>query len=131
MKLSDSVSSTSGTSGGIAATPAAVKSAYDLANTANNKTLAGWAWGTGSISTTKAYLQIRIVEVGIAYNSSTTKTFTKFPNGAIIGIPKIYQPGFAAGSSVNVQSLSNGSVTVYQYNTQSASLTVQVVIFGY
>lgn len=32
LKLSDSTSSTSGTSGGIAATPSAVKSAYDLAN---------------------------------------------------------------------------------------------------
>ena len=35
VKLSDSTSSTSGASAGIAATPAAVKSAYDLANTAN------------------------------------------------------------------------------------------------
>lgn len=34
VKLSDSTSSTSSTSGGIAATPKAVKSAYDLANTA-------------------------------------------------------------------------------------------------
>lgn len=32
LKLSDSTSSTSGTSGGIAATPSAVKAAYDLAN---------------------------------------------------------------------------------------------------
>lgn len=35
VKLSDSTSSTSGTSGGIAATPSAVKTAYDLANQAN------------------------------------------------------------------------------------------------
>lgn len=35
VKLSASTSSTSGVSGGIAATPSAVKSAYDLANTAN------------------------------------------------------------------------------------------------
>ena len=35
VKLSASTSSTSGTGGGIAATPSAVKSAYDLANTAN------------------------------------------------------------------------------------------------
>ncbi len=34
VKLSDATDSTSGTSGGVAATPAAVKSAYDLANTA-------------------------------------------------------------------------------------------------
>lgn len=41
LKLSASTSSTSGESGGIAATPSAVKSAYDLANTANtNATLA-------------------------------------------------------------------------------------------
>ena len=37
VKLSDSTTSTSGTSSGIAATPAAVKAAYDLANTANTK----------------------------------------------------------------------------------------------
>lgn len=36
VKLSDSTSGTSGASGGVAATPAAVKAAYDLANTANN-----------------------------------------------------------------------------------------------
>ena len=35
VKLSDSTSSTSGTSSGIAATPSAVKAAYDLADTAN------------------------------------------------------------------------------------------------
>lgn len=35
VKLSDSTSSTSGASSGVAATPAAVKSAYDLANSAN------------------------------------------------------------------------------------------------
>ena len=35
LKLSDSTNSTSGVAGGFAATPAAVKSAYDLANTAN------------------------------------------------------------------------------------------------
>ena len=35
VKLSDSTSTTSGASAGIAATPTAVKSAYDLANTAN------------------------------------------------------------------------------------------------
>ena len=41
LKLSALTSSTSGASGGIAATPSAVKSAYDLANTANtNATLA-------------------------------------------------------------------------------------------
>lgn len=36
VKLSDSVSSTSSTSDGVATTPKAVKSAYDLATTANN-----------------------------------------------------------------------------------------------
>ena len=41
VKLSDATNSTSGKSAGIAATPAAVKSAYDLANTAN--TTAGTA----------------------------------------------------------------------------------------
>ena len=34
--MSDSTSTTSGVSGGIAATPTAVKAAYDLANTANS-----------------------------------------------------------------------------------------------
>ena len=34
--LSDSTSTTSGVSGGVAATPTAVKAAYDLANTANS-----------------------------------------------------------------------------------------------
>lgn len=37
VKLSDSTSTTSGAIKGIAATPTAVKAAYDLANTANNK----------------------------------------------------------------------------------------------
>lgn len=39
LKLSASTKSTSGTSGGIAATPSAVKSAYDLANTANTNAI--------------------------------------------------------------------------------------------
>lgn len=50
VRLSDSYTSTSGVSGGIAATPAAVKSAYDLANGKAPKAHASTAttYGTGS-----------------------------------------------------------------------------------
>lgn len=46
LKLSDSTSSTSGTSGGVAATPSSVKSAYDLANEKSKKVTY-----TGTLST--------------------------------------------------------------------------------
>ena len=50
VKLSDSTSSTSSTTGGIAATPAAVKAAYDLANGKQNPLVAGTDYATpGSI----------------------------------------------------------------------------------
>ena len=56
LKLSASTSSTSGTSGGIAATPSAVKAAYDLAATAGKRysqtfTASGWA-GSGPYTIT-------------------------------------------------------------------------------
>ena len=52
VKLSDSTSTTSGVSGGIAATPTAVKAAYDLANTANSA--ASTASSNASSALTKA-----------------------------------------------------------------------------
>lgn len=57
LKLSSSVASTSGESGGVAATPYAVKAAYDLASTANDRITSGIVMfvlhfniGTGSVS---------------------------------------------------------------------------------
>ena len=59
VKLSDSTSTTSGVSGGVAATPTAVKAAYDLANTANSaarsaQTTANSASSTASSAKTTA-----------------------------------------------------------------------------
>ena len=50
LKLSDAVNSTSGTNGGIAATPNAVKAAYDLANSkaATNHASSGTGYGVGN-----------------------------------------------------------------------------------
>lgn len=65
VKLSASTSSTSGTSGGVAATPSAVKSAYDLANKAvttllgSKKIVCGWSGvnfkNTGQTNTTISF----------------------------------------------------------------------------
>lgn len=72
LKLSDSTSSTSGTSGGIAATPSAVKTAYDLADSAN--TTAGTALS------------------GVNGNLIYDHTFT-ISNGVATFVPHVYQKG--------------------------------------
>ncbi len=55
LKLSASTSSTSGTSGGIAATPSAVKAAYDLATTANGTANSALSAATGALQFDTTY----------------------------------------------------------------------------
>ena len=56
VKLSDSTSSTSGTGGGVAATPAAVKSAYDRATTGINNAANALSVANGKVSIKQIYL---------------------------------------------------------------------------
>jgi len=108
VKLSESTSSTSGASGGIAATPSAVKTAYDLANTAN----------------TTANTALSGVNGNLIYDH----TFT-ISNGVATFTPHVYQKGqevttnyavscftwkyrLIDGSEVNLTTNSNRGCTV-------------------
>lgn len=74
LKLSDAVNSTSSTSGGFAATPAAVKAAYDLATTAKNTADEAKSLGTvaytykGSVSTVADLDNVSNPKNGYVYN---------------------------------------------------------------
>jgi len=86
VKLSDSTSSTSGVSGGVAATPAAVKAAYDLANgkaaashTHNASevsagTLAGRVQGNATAMATLSNAQVRSISAGTSDLTAGTST---------------------------------------------------------
>ena len=95
VKLSDSTSSTSSTSDGIAATPAAVKAAYDLANDAVPK-IASSNPGTSTISHTWSGFSISITTAingnnSFAVNSDSTEihnVVTPTANGD--AVPKSY-----------------------------------------
>lgn len=78
VKLSDATDSTSGTSGGIAATPAAVKSAYDLANGKAPKAHASTATTYG-IGTSSNYGHVKL---------SDSATSTSAASSGIAASPK-------------------------------------------
>lgn len=101
LKLSDSTSSTSSTSGGIAATPSAVKAAYDLANGKQNAitvvygTLAAASWNNGSQT---------VSFTGLTANQN-----------AVIGLAQtstVEQDTAAAKAKLKVTAQAAGSVTV-------------------
>lgn len=106
LKLSDSTSSTSSTSGGIAATPSAVKAAYDLANGKQNAitvvygTLAAASWNNGSQA---------VSFTGLAANQN-----------AVIGLAQtstVEQDTAAAKAKLKVTAQAAGSVTIIANGT--------------
>ena len=97
VKLSDSTTSTSSTSSGVAATPAAVKSAYDLANsaqsTANSKAAVGSTAGAADTSsgssgsaTTAARSDHTHPFPGLVYNGTTKSKVTFSLSGTTLTI---------------------------------------------
>lgn len=70
-------SSTSSTSSSLAATPSAVKSAYDLANAAMPKAGGSFTGAVDGAATTAATAQFRNIQIGTAAPSGTA------PNGTI------------------------------------------------
>lgn len=116
VKLSDSTSSTSGTSGGIAATPSAVKSAYDLANTAN---------GTANTALS-----------GVNGNLIYDHTFT-ISNGVATFTPHVYQKGeevtsnYAASCFTWKYRLINGSeVSLTTKSDRGCDVTISNLGYG-
>ena len=91
LKLSDVTSSTSGTSGGIAATPAAVKAAYDLANTANttkaptNHASTATTYGVG---TTANYGHVKLSATAAAASAATATAGTA--NGVVANADHVH-----------------------------------------
>lgn len=76
-------------------------------------------------------LYIRHVKFNVNHNSSATATYTPFPHAALIAIPYCGHVGFAATSTVSVTSLSNGSITMEQFNSVNATMGAAAIIFGY
>lgn len=98
VKLSSSTSSTSAESGGIAATPSAVKTAYDLANTANTKanTVESGLNGTliydhtysisNGVATFTPHVYLKGTEVTTNYAASCFKWYYRTIDGAQVQI---------------------------------------------
>ena len=102
LKLSDSTSSTSSTTGGIAATPNAVKSAYDLANTTKNNSITGLSVSGKTITYTKGDGTTgTITTQDTTYSEATTST---------LGLVKI-------GSNITV---SSGTISLTKSNVTTA-----------
>lgn len=116
LKLSDSTSSNSGTSGGIAATPSAVKSVYDLANTAN---------GTANTALS-----------GVNGNLIYDHTFS-ISNGVATFTPHVYQKGaevttnYAASCFTWKYRLIDGSeVTLTTKSNRGCDVTISTMGYG-
>ena len=110
VRLSDSRTSTSGVSGGVAATPKAVKSAYDLANTAvttllgGKKIICGWN-DVGYKSTSQTNTTINF---GTTFATKPVVLIGQPFNGVICTV--FYDSVTTTGFTVNVPSV--GSTTL-------------------
>lgn len=119
VKLSDSTSSTSGVSGGVAATPAAVKAAYDLASGKKDKQAAidtDTSSGSGKGGTTRTLTRLQQDANGVI-----TPTFADIPTASaqtkgLMGTAEYTKlSGIAEGAEVNQNAFSNvkvGSATI-------------------
>ena len=76
-------------------------------------------------------LQIRVFSKSVPFYSTQTYTFTAFTHGALFAICQPSQNGYAAASTVSYDTLTNGSIKVWNYNTASAYLGVLIIVFGY
>ena len=104
LKLSDSTSSTSSTTGGIAATPKAVKSAYDLANTTKNNSITGLSVSGKTITYTKGD-----GTTGTITTQDTNTTYSA-ATASDLGLVKI-------GSNITV---SSGTISLTKSNVTTA-----------
>ena len=102
LKLSDSTSSTSSTTGGIAATPNAVKSAYDLANTTKNNSITGLSVSGKTITYTKGD--------GTTGTITTQDTTYSAATTSALGLVKI-------GSNITI---SSGTISLTKSNVTTA-----------
>lgn len=131
VKLSDSTSSTSGVSGGVAATPAAVKAAYDLASGKKDKQAAidtDTSSGSGKGGTTRTLTRLQQDANGVI-----TPTFADIPTASaqtkgLMGTAEYTKlSGIAEGATKTEASSTNGNIkidgtetTVYSHPTQTA-----------
>jgi len=136
LKLSASVSSTSGTTGGIAATPSAVKSAYDLADSAY--ALASTV-SSGSVNSYISYRSVgKIVTVHIYYSTAIT-TLNSGQWNVLGQLPTGYRPGavvYFVGmsySSVGTSRLfyinTSGTIYYYAQSSETSSMPIGSVTF--
>lgn len=119
VKLSDSTSSTSGVAGGVAATPAAVKAAYDLASNKKDKQTAidtDTSSGSGKGGTTRTLTRLQQDANGVI-----TPTFADIPTASastkgLMGTAEYTKlSGIAEGAEVNQNAFGNvkvGSATI-------------------
>ena len=119
LKLSDSTSSTSSTNGGTAATPAAVKAAYDLAN--GKFTLPSQTGNSGKFLTTDGSSASWATVSMNAY--STTFTTTTWTSSTITVNASTH--GCGTSPMVQVQVLNGSSYEVY-YGFPSTGWTVSI-----
>lgn len=131
VKLSASTSSTSGESGGIAATPSAVKTAYDLANSANTK--AGQALSgvngtliydhtysiSNGVATFTAHVYQKGVEVTSSYADSCFSWSYKLAN-AVTGTPSVVSLGTGKTKTITISTLGYGGYVLGTFTPPSA-----------
>lgn len=123
LRLSDSTSSTSGTSGGYAATPSAVKSAYDLADGKQDALSAIQLVWYGTSSTTASTQTKTTTITGITSLTTGLTVRVKFSTGQTYnGQPKLQINSLTAQSIVR-----KGGTAAAQYEWQGG----EVVCFVY
>lgn len=130
VKLSGATNSTSGTSGGIAATPSAVKTAYDLANTANgtaNTALSG-VNGTliydhtytiaNGVATFTAHVYCKGEEVTSQYADSAFSWSYRLSDAiSETGTPSVVSLGTGKTKTINITTLGLGGHVIGTFTT--------------
>lgn len=130
VKLSGATNSTSGTSGGIAATPSAVKTAYDLANTANgtaNTALSG-VNGTliydhtytiaNGVATFTAHVYCKGQEVTSNYQDSAFSWSYRLSDAiSETGTPSVVSLGTGKTKTINITTLGLGGHVIGTFTT--------------
>lgn len=132
VKLSDSTSSTSSTSAGVAATPAAVKAAYDLANgkTSNTGTVTNVATGnglTGGPITTSG-------TISVSYGTATPAMDGTGAVGTATTVARsdhVHPTDTSRASAADVSLLSNNVTSISSFADDYFGVDSAQVISGY
>ena len=142
IKLSDSTSSTSGVSGGTAATPSAVKAAYDLANSKANKSTnyGGFEGGSGAAVTgSGAAIGLEaasnsggaVGDTVSTNNGGSVGKFAKSTDGAAVGENTKTGDGAAVGKSAQTVDSDGNGIDAIQLGTGTNNTAKTMQVYNY